>query len=186
MQTLGLSDATPRTESRWRALFWPTIRNAVDYDYVTRQGLWICLLVGVVDLLFGLLAGNAFVATIEGLFFVFAGVGVRERSRVAAVAAFAAYFTGSLVLQRYTGNGFSIVRLIFLALLLANVRGSWVSARWDQECEQPALPPLGETIGDWFTYKMPRVLWPKVKSLFYVFVGIEMAMLFALLFARQR
>ena len=27
MQILGLSDSTPRTESRLKTLFWPTIRN---------------------------------------------------------------------------------------------------------------------------------------------------------------
>ena len=53
MQQLGLSDSTPRTESRFRNLFWPTIRNDGDLDYLTEQGFWICTVVSAVTLTFG-------------------------------------------------------------------------------------------------------------------------------------
>lgn len=58
MQTLGLSDSTPRTESRWRALLWPTIRNEGDFDYITAQGLWICFVVAALTVVFSALAGS--------------------------------------------------------------------------------------------------------------------------------
>ena len=54
MQTLGLSDSTPRTESRLKSLFWPTIKNQWDLDYVTNQGFWICVLVGSITFVVGL------------------------------------------------------------------------------------------------------------------------------------
>jgi hypothetical protein len=38
MQTLGLSDSTPRTESRLKSLFWPTIQTGSDVDYLGAQG----------------------------------------------------------------------------------------------------------------------------------------------------
>jgi hypothetical protein len=60
MQALGLSDSTPCAESRWRALLWPTIRNEVDFDYVTTQGLWICFIVAAPTLALSPFSGSVF------------------------------------------------------------------------------------------------------------------------------
>src|SRR5580700_3870017 len=106
MQTLGLSDSTPRTESRWRALLWPTIRNEGDFDYITAQGLWICFIIAAVTVVFTTIAGSPLTGAFDATFFFLAGIGVRQRSRVAAIAAFSSYLLGAIVLQRYTGNGF--------------------------------------------------------------------------------
>src|SRR6185369_13150695 len=101
MQSLGLSDSTPRTEGRLRALLWPTIHNMGDLDYVTQQGFWICFFVAVVTLLSSLLGGAPLVVAFEALFYFLAALGVRERSRVAGISAFSAYLLDALVLQRY-------------------------------------------------------------------------------------
>jgi hypothetical protein len=184
MQTLGLSDSTPRTESRWRALFWPTIRNEADCDYITRQGFWICSIVAVVTIVFSAFTGSIVDGAFEGVFFFLAGIGVRERSRVAAIAAFSAYLLSALVLQRYTGAGFSIVRIIFLALLFANIRGNWLSARWEKDAQADLVGMrLNETIGDKFTDQLPALVWPKARFLFYVLAGLEIGLLFFSLFA---
>jgi hypothetical protein len=177
MQTLGLSDSTPRTESRWRALFWPTIRNEGDFDYVTAQGFWICLIVAAVTLAASPSDGAPGFGAFEAMFFFLAGLGVRQRSRVAAATAFSAYLLDALVLQRYTGNGFGIVRIIFLALLFANIRGNWLSARWAKEQGAPPLR-LNQTLSDKLSDQLPILLWPKVRVLFYILAGIEIALLF--------
>jgi len=184
MQTLGLSDSTPRTESRWRALLWPTIRNEGDFDYITTQGLWICFIVAAVTVVFTALAGSPFMGAFEGIFFFFAGLGVRQRSRVAAIAAFSSYLLRALVMQRYTGNGFGILRIVFLALLFANIRGNWLSARWAREQPSP-IPPtrLNETLGDKLADQLPTWLWPKVRFVFYVIAGLEIGLLLLSLFA---
>jgi hypothetical protein len=100
-------------------LLWPTIQNETDFDYVTRQGFWICALVAAMTLLVNILAGSAISGFLESLFFFLAGVGVRERSRIAAISAFSAYFLSALVMQRFTHHGFGIIRIIFLAMLFA-------------------------------------------------------------------
>jgi hypothetical protein len=183
MQTLGLSDSTPRTESRWRALLWPTIRNEGDFDYITTQGLWICFVAAGFTTVFSALAGSPGMGIFEGTFFFLAGLGVRQRSRVAAITAFSAYLLTALVLQRYTGNGFSILRIIFLALLFANIRGNWLSARWAKD--QQVIPSLrlNQTFGDKLSDQLPMYLWPKVRLLFYVLAGIEIGLLLVSLFA---
>jgi hypothetical protein len=156
MQTLGLADSIPRTESRWRALFWPTIRNEVDLDYVTRQGFWICCIVAAVTFVVNFFAGDVLTGAFESLFFFLAGIGVRERSRVAAITAFSTYLLSAIVLQKYTGSGFGIVRIIFLALLLANIRGNWLSARWEKD-NLVGIAPIrqNETIGDKLPINFP-------------------------------
>src|ERR1700732_4864042 len=102
MQILGLSDSPPRTESRLKTLFWPTIRNDVDLDTVTTQGFWICFIVAAFTLGVGLFAGFTFIGVVccfEGAFYFLAGIGVRMRSRFAAATALAAYFMGGVVLM---------------------------------------------------------------------------------------
>jgi len=164
-------------------LFWPTIRNDGDFDYITRQGFWICCLVAAVAIVSGAFTGSIVGGAFEGLFFFLAGIGVRERSRVAAIAAFSAYLLGALVTQRYTGSGFGFVRIIFLALLFANIRGNWLSARWTKDSQAVVVPMrLKLTIGDKFADQLPTFLWPKARFVFYVLAGLEIASLLFLLF----
>jgi hypothetical protein len=185
MQTLGLSDSTPRTESRLKSLFWPTIRNEGDVDYLTQQGFWICFLVALFTLVTNVISGSVLGGLFESVFFFLGGVGIRERSRFAAFSVFGAYLLSAFVLQRYTGQGFGIVRIIFLALLLANIRGMLLSGRWPKTDSSDAkLLRLNETLGDKLSDTLPSFLWPKRRIILYVFAVIELALLVAGLFAR--
>jgi hypothetical protein len=183
MQTLGLSDSTPKTEGRVKNLFWPSIRNEVDVDYIGRQGFWVCFSVAVVTLAFNLFTGSILDGIFESVFFFLGGVGVRARSRFAAIAVFSAYLLSTLVLQRITGHGFGILRIIFLALLLANIRGTWLSAMWRASPTEPPPLPLDETILDKLSDRMPIYLWKKTKWILYVFAILENAALVFALFA---
>lgn len=188
MQILGLSNSTPRTESRWKALLWPTIRNDGDFDYITEQGFWICLIVAVITFVYSVFAhlpGGIF----DAAFYFLAALGVRQRSTVAGIAAFVAYLLGTLVLERYTHGGFSIIRVIFLALLLANVRGIWLSSRWRKAfpMEPPDVPArLNQTFFDKLSDQMPARVWPKIFWLFYIFAVLEIGALLILLVAPRR
>src|SRR5579862_7227654 len=177
MQTLGLSDSAPRTESRWQALFWPTIRNEADFDYITCQGFWICTVVAAITFVLNALASSPIMGTFEGLFFFLAGIGVRERDRAAAMAAFSAYLLSAMVMQRYTGSGFGIVPIIFLALLFATIRGSWLAAGWEQNLEDAAPVRLNQTFGDKIADQLPKFLWPKARYVFYVLAWLEISLL---------
>ena len=185
MQTLGLSDTTPRSESRLRALFWPTIRNSADLDYITLQGFWICAIVGIlnllgtaVSLLSPVSAGMAAAAAFESLFYLFAGMGVRQRDKLAALSAFVAYFLATFVMQKYYGTGFSVPRIILTALLLANIRGIWLAARWRADSEEAfEVAALDQTLSDKLANRLPSFLWPKVRYLFYVMAVVVIAFL---------
>jgi hypothetical protein len=49
MQTLGLSDSMPRSESRLKSLFWPSIQSSSDVDYLGAQGYWVCAVIAVLS-----------------------------------------------------------------------------------------------------------------------------------------
>jgi hypothetical protein len=178
MQTLGLSDSTPRTEGRLKALLWPTIRNDGDFDYVTEQGFWVCFIVAVSTFAFSIFTRSFFLGGFEASFYFLAGVGVRQRNKLAAISAFVAYFLGGLVIQRYTSNGFGIGRIIFLALLLSNIRGIWLSARWKKAVD-PLQEPirLKETMFDKLSDQLPSLIWPKAKWVFAFVAVTEIALM---------
>ena len=128
------------------------------------------------------ISGSILTGVFESICFFLSGIGIPERSRFAAISAFSAYLLSALVLQRYTGQGFGVVRLIFLALLLANIRGMLLLARWTKT-DVDSVPRLNITLGDKLSDSMPTFLWPKAKYILYVFATIEIAILVISLFA---
>jgi hypothetical protein len=64
MQTLGLAESTPRTESRLKNLFWPSVQTGTDVDYLGAQGFWVCVAVAVFDFAASIVVG----APITGVF----------------------------------------------------------------------------------------------------------------------
>ncbi len=173
MQTLGLSDSTTRSESRLKSLFWPSIQSGADVDYLAVQGFWMCTIVGVLFLVFQLLAGNPVTGVVLFLLFHFGGVGVREHNPFAAAIMLAYYvvdFLSSVVLVFANTPGIGVVKIIIMALLLSNLRATWIAAGWNPNSEEAALPPrMGDTFTDKFSDKWPAFIWPKVKVLYYIF-----------------
>jgi hypothetical protein len=163
VQTLGLADSTPRSESRIKALLWPSIDNATDVDYLGTQGFWLCLVVAVVGFVGTVVAGSPIFGAIMFSFFFLSGVGVRERSRYAAVMVLAVY-----IFEILLGPG--VFKIILGAVLLSNLRGTWLASTWRTESEEAVLPPrLSDTFTDKLSDQLPAWLWPKVRIPYYVF-----------------
>jgi hypothetical protein len=163
MQTLGLSDSTVRTESRLKSLFWPSIQSGVDVDYLAVQGFWVCTIVGVMGLIFLTVAGQPITGLLVFVLFHFGGVGVREHNPYAA-AMMVIYFVIDTL-----ASGIGIVRIIVGALLLSNLRATWIASGWKSDSEEAALPPrMGETFADKLSDKWPAFIWPKVKWAYYI------------------
>jgi hypothetical protein len=165
MQTLGLSDTTTRSESRLKSLFWPSIQSGADVDYLAVQGFWVCTIVGVISLLTLVFAGQPITGILVFLIFHLGGVGVREHNPFAAVIMLAYY-----VLDWLTAPRFSVIRIIFSALLVSNVRATWIAGAWKPDSEEAALPVrLADTFFDKLADRWPAFIWPKVKVLYYIF-----------------
>jgi hypothetical protein len=174
MQTLGLSDSTPRSESRLKSLFWPSIQSGADVDYLAVQGFWVCTIVGVMSLFF--LAVSAYqpiLGILVFLLFHFGGVGVREHNPFAAAIILVYYvvdFLASAVVLFVNSPGIGVLRIIIVALLVSNLRATWIAGSWKPDSEEAVLPPrMGETFADKFSDKWPAFIWPKVKVVYYIF-----------------
>lgn len=164
MQTLGLSNSTPASESRLKSLFWPSIRTGSDVDYLGAQGYWVCALVAVFSAVFLAISGQPIAGGFAFLFYYLGGVGVRERSRYAA-AVVLIMFVANIV-----ASGPGVLNVIITGLLLSNLRATWIASSWKPESDEAALPPrFSETWGDKFADQLPTFLWPKVRILYYVF-----------------
>jgi hypothetical protein len=112
MQTLGLSDSTPRTEGRLKSLFWPTITNDADVDYLTTQGFWVCALIAAMTFVLGFLMHAVLITSLVAVYYLLAAIGVRQRSRFAALAAFLSYALAGFVALKYTGSGFGVMQIL--------------------------------------------------------------------------
>jgi len=76
--------------------------------------------------------------------------------------------------------GPGVVNILILALLLSNLRATWIAARWKPESEEAALPPRFDvTFGDKFAGIFPRWLWPKIRVLYYVFSAAMLVLIMA-------
>jgi len=204
MQTLGVSDSVPRSESRIKTLLWPSIRSGSDVDYLGIQGYWVSTLVAVVTLVFGLLASGSArslaqvvaLAIASGavfLFYYLGGIGVREGSRFAAAMVFAMYALDmvSYLAAIVNANGFVslfvapgsvvvlFVKTTVTVVLFCNLRATWVAASWTPGSEDSA-PPLrrGESWSDKFVDQWPRWIWPKIRIPYFVFALLVLALWF--------
>jgi len=183
MQTLGLSDSSVRTESRLKSLFWPSIQSGADVDYLAVQGFWVCTIIGVLSLVFQVLAGNPITGLLILLLFHFGGIGVREHNPFAAgimLAYYAVDFLSSVVFIFANTPGIGVVKIIVMALLLSNLRATWIASGWKADSEEAALPPrMGDTFADKFSDKWPAFIWPKVKILYYIFSFVLLVLIVA-------
>jgi len=172
MQTLGLAESTPRTDGRLKSLFWPSIQTGADVDYLGAQGYWLCTLFAITGFVFLVATGHPIAGVAAFLLYYLSGVGIRERSRFAAAITFVFSLTELL-----TNPG--VLKVLFVALMLSNLRATWIASGWKPESEESALPPrLNETFADRIADRFPQWLWPKVRILYYVF-----SICFALLLA---
>ena len=145
MQTLGLSDSTPRSESRLKSLFWPSIESGADVDYLAVQGFWVCTFVGLLSTCF-LDAGRPAHHWIAGISicFILGGVGVREHNPFAAAVMLVYYlvdFLASFIFVSLNSPGIGVVKVIIIGLLLSNLRATWIAGDWKPDSEEAALPP---------------------------------------------
>ena len=171
VQTLGVSGATPRSDSRLKSHFWPAVENATDVDYLGNQGYWICAIVAVFSFAVAVMMASPITALVVVAYYFLGGVGVRQGSVYAAVLVLA-MFLADLFL-----SPFSVLRIILTAVLLSNVRAIWIASRWNPTADEAVAPPrMDETLADKFADQLPMWLWPKIRIVYYAFASIVLAL----------
>jgi hypothetical protein len=180
MQTLDLSGESKQSDGRIKSLLWPTVDNAWDVDYLGQQGFWICLIIAILTSAFLVFmaievvepAGRTRVFTLAGVFFfvyVVGGMGVRESSWPAAATIFGLYAVNQLGSGRPPG----ILSIIIGAVLLSNVRATFLASRWKPAAEDEDRPMrFNETFRDKLVDQLPPRLWPILRIPFFVASGL--------------
>jgi|SRR5271166_3682414 len=191
MQALGISDSSSRSEGRLKSLFWPSIDSGVDVEYLAVQGYWICSVVAAFSFAGLFFTRQPVLGMVVFLFFHLGAVGVREHSRFAAAVVFVFYVIDMLAsFPVLVGSpGMIVMRVIITALLLSNLRATFISAQWQSGSDEAAMPPrLYDTIWDKFANRWPSWIWPKIKIVYYIFsIGLLLLFAFGLMamFLRQ-
>src|SRR5258708_38425802 len=96
METLGLSGSAERSEGRLKSLFWPSIQNGTDVDYLGAQGYWVCTIVAIVSFVFLAINGQPITGVAVLLLSYVGGVGGRERRYYAPLVVFIKYLLHTL------------------------------------------------------------------------------------------
>jgi hypothetical protein len=176
MQTLNLSGSEKKSDGRLKSLFWPTVENAWDVDYLGQQGFWICLSIGTFSLVLLAITASQ-VPTSAGriavlvlgflIFFIYlvGGMGVRESNWPAAATVFTIYVINLLG----SGTPPGILSIIIAAVLLSNVRATFIASRWKPLAEGEDRPMrFSETFRDKLVDQLPPKAWPILKIPFFI------------------
>jgi hypothetical protein len=174
MQTLGLSQESKRSDGRLKSIFWPTVENAWDVDYLGQQGFWICFLIAVFQLGLSLFTGNPLLIALGflgGLVYFTGGMGVREKCWPAAALILACYLVETLY-NMLSGLLFTpglVLRILFLGLLLSNLRATFIASEWRPAAEDEDIPQrFNDSLRDKLVDSWPPKLWPRLQIPFYI------------------
>ena len=143
----------------------------------------MCTIVGLLSLLSQVMIGHPIADLSSSLLFYLGGVGVGEHNPFAAAIMLAYYvieFLASIGFVFADSPGIGVVKIIIIALLLSNLRATWIAAGWKPHSEEAALPPrFSETFLDKFADTWPAWIWPKVKVFYYIFPFASLALMVA-------
>lgn len=138
----------------------------------------MCTLVAVVTLILALISNQVLFGLLYLIFYYFGGVGVRERSRYAALIVLAMYVGETLLFWKTMLPGTMVAHVLLSALLLSNFRATWIASGWKPESEDAILPPrLSGTWTDKLADQAPMWLWPRIEILYYIYSAGFVAMM---------
>ena len=166
METLGLSGPPQPRDSFFRRLFWPS-DNASDADMLGQQGFWLCLVVGLLTFAMASLQGHWINGLIACAIFILGGVGVREHDLFAAIS-IASIYVVNIVATMLVGRPPGAISIFAALLLLGNIRGCRIAAKWSRLDPESIPIRMNETWQDKLVDQMPARVWPKVKYAYYV------------------
>jgi signal peptidase I len=172
MQTLGLSDSTPKPTSRIKELFWPRIDDEVAAVTAARNAMYASFAIAAGTAVSAFAAGN-YLAWIDVALYVMVGIGVRQLSRTAALTGFILYGLSWLLVPSAMLSGAIVVRLILTALLLNGIRAAAYAHLGHKEhaidaVANPAVDTRGQSRASVAVQNLPNRLWPILKGPFFV------------------
>lgn len=185
MDTLGLAPLRP--EQSWpKRIFWNALDDLADVQDAARHGYFACLFICVSTLLIMVLDGSLLGGLVDIIFFGMAALGIRQLSRLAAVAAFL-FFLVERAVALVTGHVgvFGVAGLPIAAILLNAVRAVYAA----RELRPDSLARFANTpmMPDWMRWleTLPPLLWPKLQIAFRFYMVGMIAMMLVGVLVRQ-
>jgi hypothetical protein len=173
MGFLGLSEPIEKQDNIFQRLFWPG-DHAGEVDSLGQQGFWICAVVALISAIALVFQGHWVIAFLTLAFFGLGGIGVREHSTSAAILVALAYILNQAA-NLLAGMFPSFLGITAAVLLIANIRGTWIAARWAKRSDPDAFPErMRETWKDRLVDQIPAQVWPKARVPFFFIAAAYM------------
>ena len=172
MGYLGLDETTIKDDNLFQRMFWPS-DHAGESDTLGQQGFWVCTAIAVFSFALLLVQGHWLIGLFTFAFYFLGGMGVREHSQPAAILVAAAYVLEEAIKLFAAGMPPGGIDLVITLLLLANIRGTWIAAKWAGAGHDEAMPErMNATLTDKLVDQLPPRVWPKAKVPFFVLAGV--------------
>ena len=162
-----------RTEtSRWKVLFWPDLIDEVEIHDAARNGCYACLFICGSTAVLTMAAGTPLAGLVDIFFFLMAGFGIRQLSRLAAVSAFVLYLVERAVALVGGQVGFSSFAGILAAIVLFHALRAAYAAK------ELGLEGNGGRIAHPDQLEMLSLkLWPMVRGAFRFYLAGMVALM---------
>ena len=175
MGYLGLDETPVKDDNLFQRMFWPSDHPG-EADTLGQQGFWVCTVIAAMSCVVLVLQGHPILAVFTGGFYFLGGIGVREHSQPTAILVAVAYIL-EMVVGLTQGMPPGALTLIASLLLLANVRGTYIAAKWAGQGDPETMPERrNETFSDKFVDQMPMKVWPKARIAFFCVAGLYVAL----------
>jgi hypothetical protein len=172
MGYLGLDQTEVKEDNIFQRMFWPS-DHAGETDALGKQGFWVCFGIAIISLVTLLVQGHWLIAPLPLLFYGLGGIGVREHSQPAAVLVAIVYLLEQLLGIVFLGRPPGLIAIAATVLLLANIRGTWIAARWAASGDPDAMPERqSTTFTDKLADQMPAAVWPRARIAFFGIAGV--------------
>ena len=137
MQTLGLSNSTPKPTSRLKDLFRPDLSSDICALSVCQTASSACFIVAALTAVLAIFANPA--ALVDAGLFTLIGSGLRKGLRTAAVGGFALYLLEQIVSVLTAGIP-SVMAVFIFVILFNGIRAAYAYQRFRRN---PAAPTTG-------------------------------------------
>ncbi len=175
MGYLGLDQTPVKEENMLQRLFWPS-DHAGETDYLGKQGFWVCWSVAAVSLILLLLQEHWILAVFTFVVYGLGGTGVREHDQPAAVFVAAAFWLNQPA-GLLSGKIPSLIWIAAGILLIANIRGTYIAAKWAAKGDLDVFPERSTvSLKDRFVDGMPPRVWPRAKIPFFVLASLYLVL----------
>ena len=188
---LTIQQRQARSMERRLFFLWPVVELPEDVERVTLLGYWVCVALGVGNLVFGVLKLRADRAAGESLawygylvlaaipLFFFLGANALRRAKWPAAVMLLVFLVTDTLSQRIVRGTFSVLDVLECVLFVVIARGIWLSSHRTMPEIEPLTDYAKDGLRDLLVYRLPPLVWPRFQILFWTIGALEIALFLA-------